>query len=117
MADQTPAANDLQQKYRQFLDLLHLRLVSPVCRPVKAGSSAKSRSRPVGSRLRPRSGSLGRLQGIAWADRKTVTGRVCRRTRFSLPVLFEGKENPIRQSRDEQGRAACSIRRLRSIRP
>ena len=24
MADQTPAANDLQQKYRQFLDLLPL---------------------------------------------------------------------------------------------
>ena len=45
MADQPIAANDLQQKYRQFLDLLPLTVALAGLPPSEGRLSAKSRSK------------------------------------------------------------------------
>ena len=77
MADQTPAANDLQQKYRQFLDLLPLTL-SLAGLPTSEGRLfGEEQIEARGSRFGRRFALPARSQGIAWADRKTVAGRVC----------------------------------------
>ena len=77
MTDQTATPTTCNRSTDSSWTCFHSRLVSPVYPPVKAGFSVRSRLKPVESRFGRRSASPARSQGIAWADRKTVAGRVC----------------------------------------
>jgi hypothetical protein len=83
VADQTPASNDLQQKYRQFLDLLPLTLSLAGLPPSEGRLFGEEQIEARG--ITVRAAFRVRSQGIAWADRKTVAGRVCT-TRSILPA-------------------------------
>ena len=78
MADQTPASNDLQQKYRQFLDLLPLTISLAGFPPSEGRLFGEEQIEARGITFGPRTASPARSQRNAWADRKTVAGRVCR---------------------------------------
>ena len=105
MAEPTPSSNDLQQKYRQFLDLL----------PLTITSRGPSRQRRPALRRRADRGPGDHIQGGVSGcahGRKGMPGRIVRalpvksaaRMGFSGPCCLMAEENPITQSRDEHGR-------------
>ena len=108
MADPAAQTPDLQQKYRQFLDLLPLTITLAGLPPSEGRLFSEEQIEAAASRSRRLIALPARSRRNAWADRKTVAGRVSRRERFSAAVLFGSEENPIRQSRDEHGRRARS---------
>ncbi len=77
MSEPTAAANDLQQKYRQFLDLLPL-TVTLAGLPTSEGrlfSEEQMEARGITFKAAYRV-ARARSPGNAWVDRKTVAGRV-----------------------------------------
>ena len=77
MADQPAAAAELQQKYRQFLDLLPLTLSLAGLPPSEARLFGEEQIEARGgSRSKPRTELPAQSRKNAWAGRKSVAGRV-----------------------------------------
>ena len=92
MADQPASSNDLQQKYRQFLDLLPL-TISLAGLPPSEGrlfSEEQIEARAITFRAAYRVARVGR-EGMPGRIVRPLPVASAARVRFSRPLLFDGR--------------------------